>query len=384
MGTHQLWPASADRSAEAGPPTDNLTADLTGIRPASYVTTSFWAAVTQRRLRRLTEQQRAGADVPIDAVATLGNEICRAATAHGITAFVDGGRVLWLVSVDPSTNTWYVVTAAPDDDASARAAAQLQLLLPDATDAVEDVVPFRFWSLSSCGEPDWFSRKIGAAGWDEIACNYTPSARAALQQLVDMDGPPDLGRLVLLYGPPGTGKTTFIRALARSWRTWADAAYIVDPEKLFALPAYLLSVVTDRFSDEANSNGGPGRYRLLVVEDADELLLADAKERSGQALSRLLNLTDGLLGEGLRLVILITTNVDSVSLHPALSRAGRCLANVHVDAFEPGEAAAWLHDRGHTGGVLPSEATTVAELYERLTPSQVEREPEELVVGGYL
>ena len=45
---------------------------------------------------------------------------------------------------------------------------------------------------------------------------------------------------------------------------------------------------------------GEGRWRLLLLEDCDELIGADAKRASGQALSRLLNLTDGLLGQGRR------------------------------------------------------------------------------------
>ena len=42
------------------------------------------------------------------------------------------------------------------------------------------------------------------------------------------------------------------------------------------------------------------RWRLLLLEDCDELIRGEAKQSTGQALSRLLNLTDGLLGQGRR------------------------------------------------------------------------------------
>ena len=43
---------------------------------------------------------------------------------------------------------------------------------------------------------------------------------------------------------------------------------------------------------------------------------------AGQGLSRLLNVSDGLLGEGLRAVVLVTTNEPLRRLHPAVVRPG--------------------------------------------------------------
>lgn len=46
-------------------------------------------------------------------------------------------------------------------------------------------------------------------------------------------------------------------------------------------------------------------YRTWL--DDGELLAADARAVAGQALSRLLNVTDGLFGEGLRTLVVVTT-----------------------------------------------------------------------------
>jgi hypothetical protein len=39
-------------------------------------------------------------------------------------------------------------------------------------------------------------------------------------------------------------------------------------------------------------DGGKSGWRLLILEDCDELIRGEAKQSAGQALSRLLNLTD--------------------------------------------------------------------------------------------
>jgi hypothetical protein len=90
---------------------------------------------------------------------------------------------------------------------------------------------------------------------------------------------------------------------------------VVDPEALFTSPGYLFAVILGRRDDEADE-----RWVLLVLEDCDELLSAEAKERSGQALSRLLNVADGLVGQGLRVLVCLTTNEPVQRLHPALRR----------------------------------------------------------------
>src|SRR6266542_3240215 len=82
----------------------------------------------------------------------------------------------------------------------------------------------------------------------------------------------------------------------------------------------------------------------LIMEDADEFLSVDAKQRQGQAMSRLLNMADGLIGQGLNLLLLITTNEPLGRIHHAVSRRGRCLADVEFTELSVAEASEWLKD----------------------------------------
>jgi ATPase family associated with various cellular activities (AAA) len=177
------------------------------------------------------------------------------------------------------------------------------------------------------------------------------------------------------------GKTTALRTLAREWRAWCQADCVLDSEKLFEDPGYLMDVVLGEEEDDDS------RWRLLVLEDCDELIRGQAKQLAGQALSRLLNLTDGILGQGRKVLIAITTNEDLYRLHPAVIRPGRCLALVEVGPFPPAEAAQWLRDSrtGRQNAAFASPVT-LAELYAlrsgRKDAADIYRAPE--AVGQYL
>jgi hypothetical protein len=244
--------------------------------------------------------------------------------------------------------------------ATAISAALAEDVLARATDGAkapekeqDESVPVGFWH-SANGSGRRFQRQITAAPWADLRANYAADAVTPLDRLMTI-GPDDIrGRLLLLYGPPGTGKTTLLRSLAKAWRDWCQLDCVLDPERLFANAGYLMEVALG-----VDQNGDKRRWRLLLLEDCDELIVGEAKHASGQALSRLLNLTDGLLGQGRDVLIAITTNEDLSRLHPAVTRPGRCLAKIQLGPLPFGQAAQWL---GRRDGIGPDGAT-LAQLY---------------------
>lgn len=224
-------------------------------------------------------------------------------------------------------------------------------------------------------------RKISITNWDEAIHNYPPSVVPALDSLMKMEKPDEAGgKLILWHGPPGTGKTSAIRTIAKEWQEWADIQYVIDSDVFFDLVPYMIDVIL--------TEGKDNKWKVLIIEDADEFLRSDAKKRKGQAMSRLLNLADGIVGQGLDLLIIITTNEPVGNIHTAIRRPGRCLANLNFGTFNRSEAIEWLkeHNVESSASSLPSgDEFSLADLYDLVSKSkQVQIEKKETRYGQYL
>jgi hypothetical protein len=227
--------------------------------------------------------------------------------------------------------------SAASEDALLKMVNQIDHLMP----RTEERLPFRLWQWRQHqGYPASVVRSLEPQPWADVRRNYPGRVAEQLDRLMAMTRP-DGGRLIMWHGEPGTGKSRAATTLMREWSAWCDPHVIVDTERLFEMPEYLTEVLTSWPARTRRLDERPP-WRLIVAEDADDFLRVDARSRTGGALGRLLNATDGILATGMRAIVLLTTNDEVNRLEPALTRPGRCLSVIGFERFEPEEATAWL------------------------------------------
>ncbi len=239
--------------------------------------------------------------------------------------------------------------------------------VPQSDELPETVVSMDFCLMSPRGNAQTYTRQIDAPDWDDIRSNYAGGAAEALGKVL-AGGPSVHGKVGVLTGPPGAGKTTLLRCFARMWREQAEFAYITDPHRLFAEPGYLLDLILNQFQGDT--------WNVLVIEDAEKYIAmrdqvtTQSNLLQEDTLSTLLNLGDGMLGQGLKIKLIFTTNATDKNIDPAVIRPGRCFMNIEIPPMPRDEAAAWLAEKGMDPegytGQRTGDGILLADLYNAL------------------
>jgi len=247
------------------------------------------------------------------------------------------------------------------------------------------------------------AKMIEAPAWAEIRDNY-PNA-ASMDRLIALERPWEAGKIFLWHGPPGTGKTFAVRALMRAWGEKARIIYPMDPERVFGDSSYLFSLMTEA-EDIDGPPRSPRRRRkwpfmsgkeipqtgggveapaclLLLLEDALDILLEENRATLGPSMARLLNLSEGILGQGLNVVLGFTTNHSLARIDPAFLRPGRCLQALEFPLLDHSQALAFFlrHHRQAPQAIHDDKGRrwSLADLYARDINEHVEGP---LILGG--
>lgn len=170
--------------------------------------------------------------------------------------------------------------------------------------------------------------------------------------------------LSIFEGPPGTGKTSYLRHLMGE---------LTGTHRFYFIPNGSLSVLANPefvgfWADQRRRH--PDENFVAVLEDADTALMARGTDNRDQV-SAILNLSDGMLADFLRLQIICTINCRATEIDSALLRPGRLLGHRVFGklAFEDASKLA-----ASLGKTLPAGGDyALAEIFADHVPAPQER-----------
>lgn len=165
----------------------------------------------------------------------------------------------------------------------------------------------------------------------DIEQNYNEDFYDLNPKIID-DLSDDKSGVHIFHGVPGSGKSTYIKYL------------INNVKKKFI---YCPSSVTFQLSDPnfIKLMVRQGEKCVLIIEDAEEALVGQGSSRNS-AVTNLLNLSDGIIGDALRIQIITTFNTDFKNIDPAILRKGRLLSLYEFKELEVEKAQSLLTSLG--------------------------------------
>jgi hypothetical protein len=129
--------------------------------------------------------------------------------------------------------------------------------------------------------------------------------------------------LVLFHGDPGTGKTYYIRNLIKDLIKIGKQVIYFPPNMVGHLVSpEIMTFLSSTVVEMAES----GKSCVLLLEDAEPLLVSRGIDGRSDGITNLLNITDGLLNDMLSIQVIATFNTDLRNIDEALLRPERLIA----------------------------------------------------------
>jgi len=143
--------------------------------------------------------------------------------------------------------------------------------------------------------------------------------------------------------------TTYIRKLI---------SLLSEDKTIIYVPSYMMGSIAD---PEFISFIGGFKKAILLLEDSENVLSTTINDRT-QAVSNILNMTDGLLNDYMDIQIIATFNTNAKLIDPALKRAGRLQVNHKFGKLNKTDANKLAKKIGVEANF--KVAATLAEIYE--------------------
>lgn len=181
----------------------------------------------------------------------------------------------------------------------------------------------------------------------DINANYNDDFQLIHELILKRLSTPEDKGVVLLHGMAGTGKTHYLRYLMGKIKK----NFVVIPS---AYAHYLGSKEFMTFLLGFKN-------AILILEDAEEAIRARS-QFADSAVTNLLNMSDGLFSDALKIQVILTCNIMSLKeIDSALLRKGRLIARYHFSELEKTKAQKLMYSLGNE--ITVDKAMTLAEIY---------------------
>ncbi|MFK7922481.1 MAG: AAA family ATPase [Bacteroidia bacterium] len=158
--------------------------------------------------------------------------------------------------------------------------------------------------------------------------------------------------LILLHGVPGTGKTSYIKHLIGKFNKRSFIFVQNEFVKELLKPEFITFIL--RHKDA-----------ILIIEDAERVIMSREFSKEDSVVSTILQLTDGLFSDYLNLKIICTFNSSLEKIDKALLRKGRMIAKYEFKAL----AAAKANNLAQSLGFEPvNQDMSLAEIFKMNHP----------------
>lgn len=157
----------------------------------------------------------------------------------------------------------------------------------------------------------------------------------------------DRAGLILLHGDPGTGKTSYIKGLISKHP--GQAFIFIQNEFVNELlrPDFVSFLLNHKNA-------------ILIIEDAEKVIITREQSNANSVVSTILQLTDGLFSDYLNIKIICTFNTSIDKIDKALLRKGRMIAYYDFKPLKAEKAAALMADMKAD---IDAKEMTLAEIF---------------------
>jgi len=208
---------------------------------------------------------------------------------------------------------------------------------------------------------------IGTIDRPLIKENYEENILVDMEHVIaDIRSSDPCGKLTIIDGPPGTGKTSLIESLL----SLDDINFVIVPSH--QLISWGDPTLLTLLLQHKNINK---KKLVFIIEDADDCLVnRDSLNSNKNAISTLLNMSDGILGSILDLRIIVTTNAKIKDFDPAIIRDSRLCRRIEIEEVSV-ERANKIYQRLTNSDKEPFVVSaTLGEIYKlSKSPDQVKK-----------